>query len=51
MGWSGGFLTTDFTDRKDFTDGEKLPGLKIFRGIEDLQGFNHGFDEAALPQA
>jgi hypothetical protein len=51
MGWSGGFLTTDFTDRKDFTDGEKLPGLNIFQGIEDWPRFDHGFDEAASPQA
>jgi hypothetical protein len=32
---SGVFLTTDFTDIKDLTDGEKLPARKIFQGKQE----------------
>jgi hypothetical protein len=35
VGWSGGFLTTDFTDIKDFTDGEKLTARKILQGKQE----------------
>jgi hypothetical protein len=32
---SGGFLTTDFTDKTDFTEGETLPAGKILEGKEE----------------
>jgi hypothetical protein len=32
VGWNGGFFTPDYTDLKDFTDGEKLlAGKKLAR--------------------
>jgi hypothetical protein len=34
-----GFFTTDFTDLKDFTDGEKLPARKIFQRKQEAAGF------------
>jgi hypothetical protein len=34
MGCTGGFLTTDFTDLKDFTDGGKVPMREISQGTQ-----------------
>jgi hypothetical protein len=39
---SGGFLTTDFPDKTDFTDGEKLSGRKSFQGQQKADRSYYG---------